>query len=186
MRISAIFCLLFLGQVCGVAQQPASKIKSLSLAAHESGTASTFDILWQTDGGSYDRDNHQAKKLLITVHDMSRSVTKVDVEIFFIARDLSTGDWLIYKRIEIPLAMKGLIEITGYVQSPVIRLNEQNYAELGLRRASGLKMIGWIVRGKFNGQVFQTRASDQTLLEIAEGNPRQPFNLADLIQASKD
>jgi hypothetical protein len=42
-------------------------------------------------------------------------------------------------------------------------------------------MVGWIVRGKFNGQVFQIRAADQTLLEIAQANPRQPISLEYLI-----
>ena len=186
MRTVGICGLLLLAQIYALAQQPVARIKSLSLEAHESGTVSTYDVFWQTDWGDYDRDNHQAKKLVITVHDMSRSVSRVDVEIFFIAQDAGTGDWLIYKRTQVPVAMNGQIEVTGYVQSPVIRLHEQNYAVLGIQRASGLKMIGWIVRGKFQGRVFQTRASNQTLLEIAEGNPRQPFNLADLIQASQD
>jgi len=31
--------------------------------------------------------------------------------------------------------MKGLIEVKGYVQSPLIKLNEQNYAALGQRSA---------------------------------------------------
>src|SRR3954470_4509541 len=133
------------------AQLPGN-IRSLSIDAHESGTVSTFDILWQTDWGSYDRDNHQAKKLLITVHDMSRTVSRIDVEIFFIARNVRTGDWLIYKRTQIPVKMNGLIEMTGYVQSPVMVSNERNYAEIGVQYESGLKMVGWIVRGKFKGQ----------------------------------
>lgn len=175
---------LLLFTLCAKAQQPNPNIRSLSIDAHESGTVSSFDILWQTDWGSYDRDNHQAKKLLVSVHDMSRRVAKVDLEIFFIARNLGTGKWLIYKRTDIPVEMKGLIEVKGYVQSPVVKLNEQNYAALGEHYASGLKMIGWIVRGKLNGQVFQVRASDQTLLEIAQGNPRQPVNLEVLIAES--
>lgn len=162
------------------AQLPGN-IGSLSIDAHESGTISTFDILWQTDWGSYDRDNHQAKKLLVTVHDLSRKIPKVDVEIFFIARNLGTRGLEIYKRADIPVEMKGLIEVTGYVQSPLIKMNEQNYAALGQHYASGLQMAGWIVRGKFDGQIFQVRASDQTLLEIAQGNARQPVTLEALI-----
>lgn len=153
--------------------------------AHEYGTVSSFDILWQTGWGSYNRDNHQAKKLLVTVRDMSRKIPKVEVEISFLARDPGTGWLLIYKRTEIPLEMKGLIEVSGYVQSPSIKLNEQHYAALGEHRVSGLKMVGWIVRGKLQGEVFQARASDQTLLEIAQGNPRQPIDLDALIAESE-
>jgi hypothetical protein len=182
-RIFALAALTLLGSLSAQAQLPGN-IRSLSIGAHESGTASTFDILWQTDWGSYDRDNHQAKKLLVSVHDLSRKIPRVDVEIFFIARDLGSGKWLIYKRADIPVEMKGLIEVKGYVQSPVVKLNEKNYAALGQHYASGLQMIGWIVRGKFNGQIFEVRASDQTLLEIAQGNPRQPISLESLIAES--
>jgi hypothetical protein len=182
-RISALAVLTLLGSLSAQAQLPGN-IRSLSIDAHESGTVSSFDILWQTDWGSYDRDNHQAKKLLVSVHDLSRKIPRVDVEIFFVARNLGTGKWLIYKRANIPVEMQGLIEVQGYVQSPLIKLNEKNYAALGQHYASGLQMIGWIVRGKFNGQVFQVRASDQTLLEIAQGNPRQPISLESLIAES--
>jgi hypothetical protein len=183
-RIFALTVLTLLCSFPAKAQLPGN-IRSLSIDAHESGTVSTFDILWQTDWGSFDRDNYQAKKLLVSVHDLSRKIPKVDVEIFFIARNLGNGKWLIYKRADIPVEMKGLIEVKGYVQSPLIKLNEQNYAALGQRYASGLQMVGWIVRGKFNGQVFQVRASDQTLLEIAQGNPRQPISLDSLIAESE-
>lgn len=168
-----------------VAQQTPSGARSLSINAHESGTVSSFDVLWQTGWGSYNRDNHQAKKLLVAVHDMSRKILRVEVEIFFIARDPGPGRLLIYKRTEIPVEMKGLIEVSGYVQSPAIKLNEQHYAALGEHRVSGLRMVGWIVRGKLHGQVFQARASDQTLLEIAQGNPRQPIDLEALIAESE-
>lgn len=179
-RICALAVLTLLGSLSAPAQLPGN-IRSLSIDAHESGTVSTFDILWQTDWGSYDRDNHQAKKLLVSVHDLSRKISRVDVEIFFVARNLGTGKWLIYKRANIPVEMQGLIEVQGYVQSPLIKLNEKNYAALGQHYASGLQMIGWIVRGKFDGQTFQVRASDQTLLEIAQGNPRRPISLEFLI-----
>jgi hypothetical protein len=167
------------------AAQLPGNIGSLSIDAHESGTVSTFDVFWQTDWGSYDRNNNQAKKLLVSVHDLSRKISRVDVEIFFIALDVATGKWLIYQRADIPVEMKGLIEVKGYVQSPLIKLNEQNYAALGQYYAKGLRMIGWIVRGKFNGHVFQVRASDQTLLEIAQGNPRQSLTLERLISESE-
>lgn len=164
-----------------VSAQVPGDIRSLSIDAHETGTVSTYDILWQTDWGSYDRDNHQAKKLLVSVHDLSRKISKVEVEIFFIARDVGTRRLEIYKRADIPVEMKGQIEIKGYVESPLIKMNEQNYAALGQHYASGLQMIGWIVRGKLNGQIFQVRASDQTLLEIAQANPRQSITLDALI-----
>jgi hypothetical protein len=177
LTVSALTLSLF---AAAHAQLPGD-IRSLSIDAHESGTVSTYDVFWQTDWGSYDRDNNQAKKLLVSVHDLSRKIPKVDVEIFFIARNLGKGEWLIYKRANIPIEMKRLIEVKGYVQSPLIKMNEQNYAALGQRYASGLQMMGWIVRGKFNGQIFQVRASDQTLLEIAQANPRQPITLEALI-----
>ncbi len=183
-RIFPVAIVMLFGSLSTQAQLPGN-IRSLSIDAHESGTVSTFDILWQTDWGSYDRDNYQAKKLLVSVHDLSRKTPKVDVEIFFVARNLGTGKWQIYKRAEIPVEMKGLIEVKGYVQSPLIKLNEQNYAALGQRYGSGLQMVGWIVRGKFNSQIFQIRASDQTLLEIAQGNPRQPITLESLIIESE-
>jgi hypothetical protein len=183
-RIPKLIICALLGSWSSDAQLPGD-IRSLSIDAHESGTVSTYDVFWQTDWGSYDRDNNQAKKLLVSVHDLSRKIPKVDLEIFFIARNAATGRWLIYERADIPVEMKGLIEVKGYVQSPVIKMNEQNYAALGERYASGLQMIGWIVRGKFNGQIFQVRASDQTLLEIAEANPRQPITLEALIAEHK-
>lgn len=180
-KISLTSSVLLLLALCASAQQAAPNIKSLSIDAHESGTVSSFDVLWQTDWGSYDRNNQQAKKLLVTVHDMSRRIPTVEVEILFVASDQHTGEYLIYKRTIIPIEMKGLIEVTGYVQSPVITMNEQNYAAIGIYRTSGLKMVGWIVRGKMDGKVFGCEASNQMLLEIAQSNPRQSVNLESLI-----
>src|SRR5687768_5855000 len=106
-RIVMLTVLALLSSGSAQSQVP-GKIGSLSIDAHESGTVSTFDIFWQTDWGSYDRDNRQAKKLLVSVHDLSRKIPRVDVEIFFIARNVGSGKWLIYKRADIPVEMKGL------------------------------------------------------------------------------
>ena len=122
---------------------------SLSLEAHESGTASSYDVNWETNWGSYDRDNLQAKKLQVTVHDLSRKTPRVEVEICFIAQtQAGNRHYVIYKKTVIPVELDGRIEASGYVVSPTITSNEQHYAALGQDYASGIKMAGLIVRGK--------------------------------------
>jgi hypothetical protein len=52
---------------------------------------------------------------------------------------------------------------------------------LGAKYVAGADIDGWIVVGEVNGQSFQIRASNQTLLEMAQGNPRQTDSLAAMI-----
>src|SRR3954451_399315 len=59
---------------------------SLSMEAHETGTGDGTYTNWSTSWGSYDRDFHRQKHLLIAVRDFSRKQkTPVTVHVYFIA-----------------------------------------------------------------------------------------------------
>jgi hypothetical protein len=148
-------------------------IRSLSLDAHEIGTADSYQSYWETDWGSYDREYARGKRILVTIHDVSRKVPKCQIDVYFIARPLfQPYQHFIYDHRRLFPQLRGRIEVSGPV----------NLAALGRQSGRGADMDGWIVVGKAGGRVFGVRASSQTLLAVAQNDSRQNEALADLIE----
>jgi hypothetical protein len=102
--------------------------------------------------------------------------------VYFIARPVFNSNLrFIYDRKEFSPEFRGRIDVTGPVDAEDLHSRIRNFAALGERYGSGADMDGWIVVGKFEGLIFDIRASSQTLLEIAQGNRRQVQNLAQMI-----
>lgn len=80
-----------------------------------------------------------------------------------------------------PVDLKGRLEVIVDVVAPDLKSSVQNYAALGRRYVAGADIDGRIVVGEYDRQAFQVRASSQTLLEIAQGSPRQSVLLAAMI-----
>jgi hypothetical protein len=59
---------------------------TLSLEAHEIGTGDARISLWETDYRSYDRDLSRSKKILVTLHNLSRKPAPFAVTVYFIAK----------------------------------------------------------------------------------------------------
>src|SRR4051812_22556539 len=179
----AMISLVAISLSCVVAQGG-----SLSLEAHEIGTKDTFRSFWESDWGSYDRDYARGKRLLVTVRDFSRKIPECLISVYFIARQINAPDQrFIYHRKEFTVHFRGRIEVAGPVDAPDLRARIVNLAEYGTRFVKGADMDGWIVIGRVNeDQVFDVRASSQTLLEIAHENPRQAQTLNHLISDYED
>ena len=151
---------------------------TLSLEAHEIGTGDARVSLWETDYGSYDRDFSRSKKILVTLHNLSRKPAPFAVTIYFVAKPTvapSTQGYdqralFVYDRREHAGEFHKEIELTGAFSSRVLSANVQHYQALGIESASGSDMIGWIVDGWSNGQRFGVAASSQELLGIAESS----------------
>ena len=164
---------------------------SLSLDAHEVGTGSVTYTNWYDDWGGYNRDFYRSKRILVTVHDMSRKSSGFDLIVYFIARPavppnkigMVTAYPFIYDRAETSQKLNGLLEVKGTFPSRTLAANTQNYPLIGEGYASGADMDGWIVIGKSQGFEFGVCASNQTLLEIAQGNPRQHESFAAMVDA---
>ena len=155
---------------------------SLSLEAHEIGTNDSFHSNWQTDWGSYDRTYHRGKRILVTVRDFSRKIPMCDISVYFVAHQVfNSNDRFIYDRKEFSPQFRGRIEISGPVDAAELRARIVNLAGLGQVYGSGADLDGWIVVGKVDNRIFDIRASNQTLLEIAQGNERQAQSLAEMI-----
>jgi hypothetical protein len=151
---------------------------SLSLEAHEIATREGLQSNWETSWGSYDRSYHRGKRLLVTIRDLSRKVRRCDVTVYFVARPVfSANDRFIYDRKQFSPEFRGRIEVIGPVDAVDLRARIINIAEMGRRYGRGAEMDGWIVIGEADGRVFDIRASSQTLLEIAQANPRQSQSL---------
>ena len=151
---------------------------ALSLEAHEIGTGDARVSLWETDYGSYDRDFSRSKKILVTLHNLSRKPAPFAVTVYFIAKPTvapSTQGYdqralFVYDRREHAGEFHNEIELNGAFSSRVLSANVQHYQALGIESASGSDMIGWIVVGWSNGQRFGVAASSQELLGIAESS----------------
>jgi hypothetical protein len=154
---------------------------SLSLEAHEIGTNDSFHSNWE-DWGSYDRVYHRGKRILVTVRDFSKKIPECDVSVYFVAHQVfNSNNRFIYDRKEFSPQFRGRIEISGPVNAAELRARIVNLAGLGQVYGSGADLDGWIVVGKIDNRIFDVRASNQTLLEIAQENPRQSQSLAEMV-----
>jgi hypothetical protein len=158
-------------------------VRSLSLEAHEIGTADGYQSYWETDWGSYDRDYSRGKRILVTVRDFSRKVPKCQIDVYFIARPLfQPSRHFIYDHRRLFPQLRGRLEVTGPVAAHNLHARMLNLAALGRQYGRGADMDGWIVVGRAGDQVFGMRASSQTLLAVAQNDSRQNETLADLIE----
>jgi hypothetical protein len=151
---------------------------TLSLEAHEIGTGDARISLWETDYGSYDRDLSRSKKILVTLHNLSRKPAPFAVTVYFIAKPtIAPGAQgydpralFIYDRSEHAGEFHNELELAGTFASRVLTANVQHYQALGVEAAAGSDMIGWIVVGWSDGQRFGVAASSQELLQIAKSS----------------
>ena len=145
---------------------------SLNLEAHESGTGDGTYTKWYTDYGSYDRDFHRTKRIVIAVRDLSRKSPPILVRVYFIAHPQGrTGPLFVYGEAAIPVDLEGKLEITGEVDAPSLQANIRRYVGLGVIYQSGADIDGWIVVGETMDGPFQIRASRQGLLDLATQRP---------------
>jgi hypothetical protein len=152
---------------------------TLSLEAHEIGTGDARVSRWETDYGSYNRDFHRAKKILLTLHNLSRKPAPFAVTVYFIAKPAVAPSaqgydpraLFIYDRGEHAGEFHDELELSGAFPSRILNANVRHYATApGLDSASGSDMIGWIAVGWSNGQRFGVAASSQELLQIGNSS----------------
>jgi hypothetical protein len=151
---------------------------TLSLEAHETGTGDAQVSLWETNYGSYDRDFSRSKKILVTLHNMSRKPASFAVTVYFIAKPTVAPSaqgydpraLFIYDRGEHAGEFHNELELSGAFSSRSLSANVQHYEALGVESASGSDMIGWLVVGWSNGQRFGVATSSQELLRIANSS----------------
>ena len=157
-------------------------LKSLSLSAHEIGTADGYQSYWETDWGSYDRDYARGKRILVTLRDTSRKVPKCQIDVYFVARPvLDPYTHFIYDHRRLFPHLRGRLEINGPVAAVDLHARMTNFAALGRFYSHGADMDGWIVIGSVDDQVFGMAASSRTLEAIARGDPNQPERLSDMV-----
>jgi len=185
MNAPLVICILLCAAIASGSSQT-FRAASLSLEAKEVGTGISTQRNWETDYGSYDRDYRKRKQISITVRDLSRKAPPLVAQVYFIARPLNGAPRFIYSQSALPVDLAGRIEATAAIAAPDLKSSVQNYAALGRKYVAGADIDGWIVVGEVNGQPFGIRASSQTLLEIAQGNPRQRESLAGLIREYED
>ena len=156
--------------------------QSLSISAHEIGTADSYQSYWEADWGSYDRDYARGKRILVTIHDTSRKIPKCQIDVYFIGRPVfDPATHFIYDHRRLFPHLRGRLEINGPVAAVDLHARITNLATLGRSYGGGADMDGWIVIGSVDGQVFGVAASSRTLEAIAREDPSAPERLSDLI-----
>ncbi len=162
-------------------------LKSLSLSAREIGTADGYQSYSETDWGSYDRDYARGKRILVTVHDTSRKVPRVRIDVYFMARPVfDPATHFIYDHRRLFPHLRGRIEINGPVAAVDLHARVLKLAPLGQIHGRGADMDGWIVIGSAGDQVFGVAASSRTLEAIAKEDPNSPERLSDLMNGYKN
>lgn len=140
---------------------------SLSVEAHEIGTADGTVNRWLVDWDYYSRDFTRQKKLQITVRDFSRKVPSVTVHVYFVGHPMGAAEPLfVYGHAAIPVELHGNLEVKGAVDAPPLRARVNRVGNWEFAR--GADIDGWIVIGEHDGKPFHARASRQKLLDLAE------------------
>jgi hypothetical protein len=139
----------------------------LSLEAHETGTGDGTVTRWYVDSDYYARDFNRQKRILVTVRDLSKQVSAVTIQVYFIGHPMGSSEPLfVYGHASVPVEFRGNLEVKGTVDAPSIRASVHRFG--GVEYSSGADIDGWIVIGEYEGQAFQVRASRQRLLDLAE------------------
>lgn len=176
-------CVFLICAAVGVAASADAGV--LSLEAHEIGTADAQVSNWETDYGSYDRDSYRSKKILVTLHNVSRKPAPFAVTVYFIAKKpvppsaqgYDSRILFIYDRREHAGEFHKELELKGAFSSRTLAANIAHFQTApGLDSAQGSEMIGWIAIGYSEGQRFGVAASSQELVQLAEGHGRQSLD----------
>lgn len=139
----------------------------LSLEAHETGTADGTVTRWYIAPDLYARDFNRQKRILVIVRDLSKQVSSVAIQVYFIGHPMGNSEPLfVYGYVSVPVEFRGNLEIKGTIDAPSIRASVRNYGGVG--HVSGGDIDGWIAIGEYEGKPFQVRASRQKLLDLAE------------------
>ena len=146
------------------------RISGFGLDAHETATGVEVGHKWETNWGSYDRDYKRSKRILISVHDLSRSSADCRAEVYFIARTLSDNTLYIYDHKTVSIRMTNGLEAKTEIDATPLSANIQNYAALNERYVAGAEICGWIVLGMVGDQTFGSHASTQALATVLSGS----------------
>jgi hypothetical protein len=178
MKSLTLFC-------CIIAAVSPAQGNTLSLEAHETGTGDAQISIWETDYGSYNRDFSRSKIIRVTLRNVSRKPVPFAITVYFIAKPTvppraqgyDPRHLFIYDRGEHAGEFHNEIEISPppAFRSRTLGANVQHYQLAGIEYASGADMIGWIVVGRSNGEIFGIAASSQELLQLAHGHGSQSF-----------
>jgi hypothetical protein len=141
--------------------------RAQTIEAHEVGTGSGRVTHWETSWGSYNRDYHQAKKIRITLRDVTRRLQNAEVCIYFVGRKQPRRDLFIYNYAFLKADLHGEMEASDEIAAPPLFLNKQHYAALKEDYSSGSEMEGWIVIGRVGSRVFGEASSNRNLLEAS-------------------
>jgi hypothetical protein len=183
MQSFAVFLIIATAAACARGQ-------TLSLEAHETGTGDAQISRWETEWGSYDRDFSRSKIIRVKLRNISRKPAPFAITVYFVAKatvppsavGYDPRHLFIYDRAEYAGEFHNEIELPTQptpgpfeFRSHKLDANVQHYQLAGVEYASGDDMIGWIVVGRSNGEIFGIAASSQELLQLAGGHGSQSF-----------
>jgi hypothetical protein len=113
---------------------------------------------------------------------MSGRIASCDVTVYFIAHPVfQPNTRFIYDRQLFSPQFRGRTEVSGPVNAEGLSSRVLKLALIGEAYSKGADFDGWIVIGSYNGETFDIRASSETLLEVAQENPRQKQSLAKMV-----
>jgi hypothetical protein len=120
---------------------------SISVSAKEVGTGKGIDRRWQTDYGSYSRDQYRTKALEVEIRNTSSKATgDCKVTACWVAREVSGARQIRIHHAETLPAQAGPVAGSSVrFWSPLMAEGDDRYVALGERYRSGSKIDGWFV-----------------------------------------
>lgn len=155
---------------------PYAPAASLSVSAHEIGTGKGIERNWQTDYGSFNKDQYRTKGIEVQVRNLSRLTTgEMKVTACWTARELTGKRAIrIHHAETLPASATSVSTATVRFWSPLLPSNVTNYSALNERYAEGSKLDGWfvivsrddvIINGVGSSPTYQQLIKDQTQLQ---------------------
>lgn len=161
----------------GPEQNRLAPARSLSISAHEIGSAGSTSYSWATSWGSYIRDFFTQQDVLIDAHNLSSLPAKIIVDFFFVGQPEHKNEprKLFSRRtftIDIPPAYLNRVSL----RSEVLKSNEQRYVLLGEQYNSGYHITGWFLEASV--------PNDTTPFTYASSNPSWVENRTNWLNAA--
>jgi hypothetical protein len=109
------------------------------------------------------------KQIAVTVSDSSRHAAPIAVHVYFIGKAPNAGARFIYSDAELSINLRGAPTASATVEVPALNSDPHRRAPKGFAYVGVGDAEGWIVAAQTKGKVFQMRASNSALLDVAQG-----------------
>lgn len=152
----------------GKAVRDRRALRSFTMEARETGTTATGYNTWETRYGSYDRQQQQGKRVIVSVHDVSGNTARVTVRLYLVGIARAKNEHMVATVETRELTVRGGQEASVNITTAELQSRVLNLAALGVVAHAGLEMEGWIAEATIDGVRIGLKGSNEMMTMQAE------------------